>query len=154
MKVYAVETVRNEDSSIVEYASSLAIFYRTKEQAEAFIQEYEQSEPDWQTDKEKFHHIVSEVEVNSPFCLRPYEQECNLFGQAISEAMDDLLKISSTRFHACITGIAIAFAKELYDSHKNDKGLLSDILRHDLELMVYEIKRQYIKLAEAECEEA
>ena len=154
MKIYAVETSRNEDNSLVEYASPLAIFYRTREQAEAFIEEYEQTEPDWQEDKKKFHHIVSEIEVASPVGLMPYDKECKIVADAIKDAFHDFLRPGTIEYKdAAVTAVAMALAEVYYKEHKRDNGHLSDILRGPLSELEYEIKRQYIKLAEAECEE-
>lgn len=92
MTIYAVELARLNDGSIVATEANMGIFYRTREQAQTFIRNIENDPDRWtDEDKQRFCHVITEVNVSNPIVGRTFEMDW----QRVLCAIEDNLNLSN-----------------------------------------------------------
>lgn len=89
MTIYAVELARLNDGSIVATEANMGIFYRTREQAQTFIRNIENDPDRWtDEDKQRFCHVITEVNVSNPVVGRTFEMDWLRLLCAIDDSLD------------------------------------------------------------------
>ena len=152
MKVFAVDTARNKDFTLVPNTSPTTILYMRREQAEAFIRDIE-SDPEYWTedDVKEFHHVISEIEVGNPYVHRDYAVVAEDVFKYLKAAAGTAYLKDRHVHDGIITGIAKFLGKmyreEIWMEHKED-SYLRPLVEPRFKELEYEIEREITSLKE------